>query len=306
MYRVNFRFLRLLYLFVVVAETKNFSKAAQLLCMSQPPLSQSIKELEEEIGYSLFERKSRGVELTAAGKTLLPIVNRFISEAELVNYSVKNLKADNSSVLNIGSVHDGMMHVVPYIRQKIAEQDSRINVFTKEIDTVEIPQLILSEEVDFCIGYLLNTVSSDLTIREICTVKLKAAVPASSNLAKKQRVTWKELSKERLVVIGREATPQYYDHLLSFFLNKELQVKIQHTVNSVSRQLGFINCGQGIGIVPEWETKISPSEVKIIDIEDDSAFIPLNCCWRTNRDNAPMRIFLSALEQIKNEELLPL
>lgn len=306
MHRIDFRFLRLLYLFVTVAEVKNFSKAAQILCMSQPPLSQSIKDLEKEVGYSLFERHARGVRLTSAGKSLFPIIKRFVSEAEVLSYSIKNMKPEDKTFLSVASVYDGMVHVIPYLMKEISKVDPNVNLFTKEVDSIEIPQLLLSGEVNFCIGYNLKPLSSELEVERICTVDLKAAVSTSSKFVKKTSVSWSDLAREPLVVIGREVTPAYYDHIFSFFLRNNLEPSVHHTVNSLSRQMAFINCGQGVGIVPAWETQISPKEVKLIKIEDDDAKISLNLSWKKGCETRPMQIFFSALAKLKKEKTIPI
>ncbi len=78
---------RALALFSAVADTQSFRQAAETLHLSQPPLSRSIRELEERLGTRLFDRNAKGVSLTDAGRKLLPYarrVTKLLEEAEAV------------------------------------------------------------------------------------------------------------------------------------------------------------------------------------------------------------------------------
>ena len=96
--------LRSLNYFAVVAEELNFTRAAQRLCMSQPPLSNQIRALEEELGTPLFTRSSRGVQLTEAGKLLYRRSSQLLDLAERTREEVSSLAMGLSGTLCLGSV----------------------------------------------------------------------------------------------------------------------------------------------------------------------------------------------------------
>lgn len=96
--------LRSLTYFTVVAEERNFTRAAQRLSMSQPPLSNQIKALETELGTPLFVRSSRGVQLTEAGKLLYRRSAQLLDLAERTQEEVRSLAMGLSGTLCLGSV----------------------------------------------------------------------------------------------------------------------------------------------------------------------------------------------------------
>ena len=96
--------LRSLTYFTVVAEERNFTRAAQRLSMSQPPLSNQIKALEAELGTPLFIRGSRGVQLTEAGKLLYRRSAQLLDLAERTQEEVRSLAMGLSGTLCLGSV----------------------------------------------------------------------------------------------------------------------------------------------------------------------------------------------------------
>jgi len=94
--------LRHLRYFLKVAETKNFSKAAELLFMSQPPLSRQIKQLEEEIGTALFDRSNKKVVLTEAGKYFQKEVQLLLEQLEQTLLTTKKIGNNYSGAFRIG------------------------------------------------------------------------------------------------------------------------------------------------------------------------------------------------------------
>src|SRR5438093_7383789 len=106
--------LRHLRYFVAVGEDQHYGRAAQRLRVAQPALSRQIQDLEEEIGFKLFDRLSRGVKLSAAGRSLLEDARRILDEVNDATARAKRVAAGQSGVLRLGFVESISWHgVVP-------------------------------------------------------------------------------------------------------------------------------------------------------------------------------------------------
>src|SRR5882672_2808531 len=106
--------LRQLRYFVAVGEEQHYGRAAQRLRVAQPALSRQIQNLEEEIGFKLFERLPRGVRISAAGKLLLSDARRILQEVNDATTRAKRIASGQSGTLRIGFVESISWHgVVP-------------------------------------------------------------------------------------------------------------------------------------------------------------------------------------------------
>lgn len=91
MSKIDYRLIKQLYLFLAVAEEEHFGRAAARLGMSQPPLTEQIKILEQSLKLTLFERSRRGTALSPAGKAILPQVKRFVDHMASLEKMVKEV-----------------------------------------------------------------------------------------------------------------------------------------------------------------------------------------------------------------------
>ena len=117
--------LRLLRYFVTVAEEMHFGRAAARLAMTQPPLSQAIRALEEALGVALFVRTKRTVELTPVGKDLLPEVRRLLASADTLRPLAQSLARGEAGVLSLAFVSTADYGLLPSLLARFRRALSR-------------------------------------------------------------------------------------------------------------------------------------------------------------------------------------
>ena len=110
---IDFRLIRQLWMFLAVAEEQHFGRAAQKLNMSQPPLTEQIKVLEQSLKMQLFERSRLGTRLSPAGAAILPAVRQFAGQVEQLERVVREISSGQSGVLHVGAITSAMLETVP-------------------------------------------------------------------------------------------------------------------------------------------------------------------------------------------------
>src|SRR2546425_1476276 len=134
--------LRLVHYFIAVAETLNFSRAAERLYMAQPPLSQQIQRLEKEMGVQLFVRTKRSVRLTAAGEVFLQEAYRTLAQVEQSVHAAQQADRGEIGRLAIGFVGSSAYGMLPPMIQAFRERFPHVELLLRELTTVEQVQAL--------------------------------------------------------------------------------------------------------------------------------------------------------------------
>ena len=207
--------LRQLEVFLAVARAKSFRRATERLALSQPALSQHIKELEEELGVLLFDRLGRSVALTEAGRLLETQAQRLFATVEDARAAIGELRGLKRGRLCLGGSTTPGIYLLPRIIGKFHARYPEIEVTLRIANTREIEREIQANGLDLGIvgGHIVGE-------RETCVEaniddELVLIVPPSHRLFRRREVPPGELAKERLIV--REpgsATRQVMEGLL--------------------------------------------------------------------------------------------
>ena len=205
--------LRHLRYFVTVAEELHFGRAAQRLHMSQPPLSQRIRALEERAGGRLLQRTSRRVELTPLGRRLLPEAQALLAHADRVSALVEALGEQDLHELRLGLPPDLPATLVGAILAACRSAHPGA-----EIDLVQGPPSLLEQELRagrLSLALLRQPVPPGLRAGTVLRRPLGALLRADSPLAAGDTVELFELAGHELVLFPREQAPDHYDALIA-------------------------------------------------------------------------------------------
>ena len=205
--------LRHLRYFVTVAEELHFGRAADRLHMSQPPLSQRIRALEERTGGRLLQRTSRRVELTPLGRRLLPEARALLAHADQVSGLLDALGEEELHELRVGLPPDLPATLVGAILAA-----SRAAHPGAEVDLVQGHPQLLEQELRagrLALALLRHPVAPGLRAGAVLRRPLGALLRADSALAGDDAVELFELAGHELVLFPREQAPVHYDALIA-------------------------------------------------------------------------------------------
>jgi DNA-binding transcriptional LysR family regulator len=205
--------LRHLRYFVAVAEELNFSRAARRLRMAQPPLSVAIRQLEQEIGTSLFHRSSREVKLTAAGAVLLERAHRTLAEAEGAVVAARRAGAGELGRLRLGYSWTARFETLPALGQALRGRSPDVELLTEEMRTQRMPAALRSGAIDIALAVHPEVVS-ELAYRVLRRERIVAVISSAHALAEADEIALEALAGD-LILFPRDLAPSLHDFYLS-------------------------------------------------------------------------------------------
>jgi LysR family transcriptional regulator, carnitine catabolism transcriptional activator len=192
---MNIRF-RQLHGFMAAARLKSFSDAAREIAMTQPSFSQLIRDLEVSLRVKLFERTTRHVELTDAGRQLLGNIERPLDQLEGAYKLMHDIAAGKHGRIVFASAGYGF--VVIALAQFKARFPSTMVRLIEEQSAISIERVV-NNDVEFAIGSFA-TPRSELVFKKIVDDELMVVYPSDHPLAKRKRISWRNLASEALVL----------------------------------------------------------------------------------------------------------
>lgn len=293
---IDFRLIRQLWMFLAVAEEQHFGRAARRLGMSQPPLTEQIKVLEQSLGLQLFDRSRRGTTLSPAGAAILPAVRRFAEQVEQLEIVVREVAAGQSGVLHIGAITSAMLDTVPPLLNELRAAYPNLTVFVREIDSVAAVPELESGELDLAFVRLEGEIGSSIATMPLTEDRLAVAMPKDHPLAQLPRVRLRSLEAEPLVMSSRQVSPVYFDMLVSVCRSHGFAPRVLHEVRSVTSQVAYVSCGQGLALVPSSMRKLAPENVAIRPLKEKVTVVTAALAWNTKRYHPLVEVVVSWLQ----------
>ncbi len=184
-----------LHIFHTVAEKGSFSYAAQALHMTQPAVTMQVQSLEDYFGTKLFVRSTKRVELTEAGRTLLPFASRSIELMRETDIRMSKFTHMLEGRLHLGASLTVGEYVLPRLLGPFGQEYPNISVSMKVINTKQILEEVLSHQLTFGLVEAEVDHHPDVHTEAVLNDELKLIVPRSHPLAERERIRMEELAK---------------------------------------------------------------------------------------------------------------
>jgi DNA-binding transcriptional LysR family regulator len=246
--------LRRIRYFIVLSEELHFGRAALRLNIAQPPLSQQIRVLEEELGARLFERSNRRVELTAAGKALVPEARALIAQAERAGTVAQRAQRGELGELRVGFTGSAAFSTV--IPQLIFEYRRRLpgmNLRLEELTTQQQLTAMLERrlEVAFVRGAVKPDLPPTLRATRLFEDALVAVLPAQHPLAvRSEALSVGALKDEAFVMYPRESGTGVYDQIVALCQRSGFAPRVAQEAREVPTIVALVAAGLGVALVP--------------------------------------------------------
>jgi len=289
-------FQRLRY-FVGVAEGLNFSRAAERLCMAQPPLSYQMKRLEEELGVQLFHRTKRSVRLTDAGRLALVEARDLLVHAEQTANVVHRVGQGEVGRLAVGFVPSAANRVLPPILRAFSERYPGVELLLREVDPDRLLRGLSDGRVD--VGFLYLPFEEDsLDSRPVPRETFVAAVPDTHPLSNEPRVALSALYGEPFVLTPRYQGAGLRDKIVEHCRQAGFEPKVVQEAWLMQTTVSLVAGGIGVTLVPASLQNLQRTGVVYKNVEGLSPEIELGVVWRRGDPSAVLRAFLDVVEDV--------
>lgn len=236
--------------FVTLCETQNFHRAAEALNMSQPPLSISIRKLEQELGVALFERQARGVSLTQAGLEALPHARKILAEAEAMADAARATVQGMGGRLSVGFVGSAIYALLPKVVPLFRTERPAVDLRLREATSLEIIQGLEIGELD--IGVLRTPVfdPGDVALEPLSQEEMILLLPKGHRLGGRRLVRLEDLREEPLIGYDRTRLPNFWHLSLNACDAAGFQPRIVEEAAHLHTLIALVESGIGVALAP--------------------------------------------------------
>lgn len=292
--------LRHLRYFVAVAEELHFGRAAERLRIAQPPLSRQIRDLERELGTPLFERGSRGVSLTVAGRAFLPEARLTIAQAERAQRTAQRAAQGEAGRLRVGFVdaatHSGILpDVLAFFRMHLPS----IGLSLLEMDAVQQADALRDGRIDLAI-VLSPPPDADrwLRVETVYSDPLILALPRGHRLASRARLSTADLANEAFLLFPRPVAPTLHDEIIARCRSARFSPRIVQEAVGWHTIVSLVSAGVGIAFVPRSLRAARQGNTVYRPVRDLHIDMHLFASWKRNERSPVRDRFMTALKTV--------
>jgi DNA-binding transcriptional LysR family regulator len=277
--------LRHLRYFVAVGEEQHYGRASRRLRVAQPALSRQIQDLEEEIGFKLFERLPRGVKLNPAGKLFLEDARRILQEISDAAARAARVARGRSGTLRVGFTENASWRgVVPDSFRRFREKQPDAELQLHPAASLDQIEAIRAGRLDAGFVNFMPEADPELDQLAVGNPPVELAVPKRHPLAKLKKARLRDLVDAAFVWFPRWAGPAFYDQMMEACYRGGLKSpRIVQEGNNEATILSLVSTGLGVGWVLGTARWRSPATVAILPVVDLNVTLRLALAWR--RDN---------------------
>ncbi len=288
--------LRHLRSFLTVAQEQSFTKAAEKLFTAQPSLSQQIKDLEQEVGVSLFDRSSRKVMLTDEGQAFLIYAEKSLDNAKRAIAAARQVAHQKSNQIHIGFLNVAELKVMPNILAKLKQNSPDLKIHLHSLTCTEQIQKLKNAELDLSITrFRLDHPDYE----NIHLLNEQLYLVAAQHLHPSERsLKLQELKNHSIIMCEQNASPVFYDKLNALLAFEQRAEMLW--VTNVLQHINLINMGMGFSFVPEYLLRFLNDQVKIVPTDQALPQLGLYATFNKNSQNPALNIITEALNNTAN------
>jgi DNA-binding transcriptional LysR family regulator len=298
--------LRHLRYFLAIGDEQHYGRAARSLRVAQPALSRQIQDLEEELGFKLFERLPRGVKLSTAGKLFLEDARRILHEVSEATARAGRVARGLSGTLRVGFAENASWHgVVPDSFRRFREQQPDAELQLQPAASLAQLEAIRSGRLDAGFVNFMPKNDAELDQLPVAITHIELAVPNRHPLTKLKRLRLQDLTDTPFIWFARRDSPVFYDRLMHACRRGGLKSPsvVQEGLNEATI-LSLVSTGLGVGWVLGTARWRCPKSVVLLQVTDLKLPLPLVLAWRKDNTSPLLAKFVANVRSLPEVKAL--
>ncbi|MEH2438009.1 MAG: LysR family transcriptional regulator [Nostoc sp.] len=288
--------LRHLRYFLTLAEELHFGRAAERLHIAQPPLSQQIRQLEGELGFELFYRTKRKVQLTEAGQVFLDEVQQIMRQLQQAIQVGRQTSRGEIGQLVVGFVSSAAYNILPTILRTFRSCVPGVSIELHELTTDQQLEWLREGRMD--VGLLRPPVEENrFSCETIFQESLMVALPEAHLLANQSNVCLTSLANEPFILFPRILAPGLYDLIISLCQQAGFSPKVAQEAIQMQTIVSLVAAEMGVAIVPASLQNLQRIGVIYKTLEEPSQKVAIAIIWRKNETSPTVLRLVEIVKQ---------
>lgn len=269
--------------FLAVVDAGSVTRAADVLDIAQPALSQALSRMERDLGVKLFERTRRGAQLTPAGEAIVEDIRLSVARIDAASHRAREIGAQRGGRLTIGFASAALFSLLPRAIAALREEVPNVELMLREMSNAEQASALEKGTID--IGLLHTPVAVGGRMREklIVRERLLAVLPRAFAVGEDGKVGLKDLSDAGLVWFPGDQLPVVRAGILSAFRKAGCEANVVQDANRSLTVLACVAAGCGASLLPQSVTALQFAGVRFCDVRDGDNLpqFELSAIWPT-------------------------
>jgi DNA-binding transcriptional LysR family regulator len=288
--------LRHLRYFTAVVEWKGYREASRHLHIAQPSISETVADLEQELGLKLFSRVGRTAQVTPEGEVFYTEAVRTLAQAESAINTAKRAAKGEVGKLSIGFVSSATFAFLPELVRSYKALYPGVKLKLKELSPFDQEVALDQGSIDVA---FTRTLTADggktFSSRSLYREPFLAVLPASRKVTTK-RVRIADLAKERFVLFHREGGPRLFDTIMGMCNDAGFSPRVEYEADRAQTVLSLVEAEEGVSIAAASVRKLWSNGVRFYRLQPDDARVELVAAWRKKTPSVALRSFLDVVD----------
>lgn len=292
--------LRQLRQFLALAETRNFHRAAETLHMAQPPLSVSIRKLEEELGVRLFERHARGVTLTPQGDVVATHAREIMRLSGELRLFAREMGGGLRGTLSVGFVASATYDMIPKLVPAFRDRFPAVKLRLREASSQDLIEGITKGELDLGLVRTPLSGAQNIKLTPLFSETMLLALRHGHRLESRTEVNLAELRDEPLILFPRSAVSSLRTVIDMSFSALGFSPTIVEETPHVHTTMALVESGIGSALLPSTFRRAGLGRVRLVDLicQGGAINIGMAIAVRTDGMNRLARNFAAVVMEL--------